>query len=52
MGAENNMIQKIFLYNGVSIMSQGMLWGNLIGLTFFLHKNIWDGFDWILLPIM
>jgi lipoprotein-releasing system permease protein len=39
MGAENNMIQKIFLYNGVSIMSQGMLWGNLIGLTFFFTQK-------------
>lgn len=39
MGAENNMIQKIFLYNGLSIMSQGMLWGNLIGLTFFFTQK-------------
>ena len=34
MGAGNRLIQKIFLYNGVAIMSEGLLWGNLIGFPF------------------
>jgi len=39
LGASNNMIQKIFLYNGVAIMSQGLLWGNLVGVLFFLTQK-------------
>lgn len=39
LGVNNNMIQKIFLYNGVAIMSQGLLWGNLVGVLFFLTQK-------------
>ncbi|HOY94419.1 MAG TPA: FtsX-like permease family protein [Catalimonadaceae bacterium] len=32
MGADNGLIRKIFIRNGLKIMFQGMLWGNAIGL--------------------
>ena len=41
LGAGNRLIQKIFLYNGIAIMSQGLLWGNLIGVLFFLTQKYW-----------
>ena len=41
LGAGNRLIQKIFLYNGIAIMSQGLLWGNLMGVLFFLTQNYW-----------
>ena len=41
LGSRNQLIQKIFLYNGISIMSQGLLWGNLIGILFFLTQKYW-----------
>ena len=41
LGAGNRLIQKIFLYNGVAIMSQGLFWGNLIGVMFFLTQKYW-----------
>jgi lipoprotein-releasing system permease protein len=44
LGAGNLLIQKIFLYNGVTIMSQGLFWGNLIGVIFFLTQKY---FGWI-----
>ena len=44
LGARNSLIQKIFLFNGISIMSQGLLWGNLIGLLFFFTQKY---FGWI-----
>ncbi len=44
LGAGNLLIQKIFLFNGISIMSQGLFWGNLIGLLFFLTQKY---FGWI-----
>jgi len=39
LGARNKMIQKIFLYNGIAIMSQGLIWGNLVGVLFFLSQK-------------
>ena len=39
IGAGNRLIQKIFLYNGVAIMSEGLLWGNLIGFLFYFTQN-------------
>ena len=39
LGARNYMIQKIFLYNGIAIMSQGLIWGNLVGVLFFLSQK-------------
>jgi len=44
LGAGNLLIQKIFFYNGVTIMSQGLFWGNLIGVIFFLTQKY---FGWI-----
>ncbi len=41
LGAGNRLIQKIFLYNGIAIMSQGLLWGNLMGVLFFLTQKYW-----------
>jgi len=35
LGATHSMIQKIFLYNGVAIMSRGLFFGNLIGFMIF-----------------
>ena len=44
IGFQNNTIRKIFLFNGLVIMSRGLLFGNLIGLGFyFVQKN----FGWI-----
>ena len=39
IGAKNTMIQKIFLYNGVFIMSKGLFFGNLIGLGFYFSQK-------------
>lgn len=44
VGAKNILIQKIFLYNGVVIMSKGLLFGNLIGLGFYFSQSF---FGWI-----
>jgi lipoprotein-releasing system permease protein len=33
LGAENKSIRKIFLYYGGFLISRGMLWGNIIGIT-------------------
>ena len=41
LGAGNALIQKIFLYNGVAIMSKGLLFGNLIGLGFYFSQKYW-----------
>lgn len=41
LGAGNSMIQKIFLYNGVGIMTHGLVWGNLVGLLFFFTQKFW-----------
>ena len=41
LGAGNRLIQKIFLYNGIAIMSEGLLWGNLMGVLFFLTQKYW-----------
>ena len=40
IGAKNNMIQKIFLYNGVVIISKGLIFGNLIGLGFYFSQKL------------
>ena len=41
IGAGNRLIQKIFLYNGVTIMGQGLLWGNFIGIGFYFIQKYW-----------
>ena len=39
LGARNKLIQKIFLFNGIVIMSRGLLWGNFIGLLFYFSQR-------------
>ncbi len=40
MGANNWSIRKIFLYQGAFLIGKGMIWGNVIGLTFcFLQSK-------------
>jgi lipoprotein-releasing system permease protein len=40
MGANNWSIRKIFLYQGAFLIGKGMIWGNIIGLTFcFLQSQ-------------
>ena len=39
LGARNSLIQKIFLYNGVVIMTRGLIFGNLIGLVFYFAQK-------------
>ena len=34
LGARNGQIQRIFLWGGLKLIGQGMLWGNLIGIGF------------------
>ena len=46
LGANNFLIQKIFLYNGTLIMAKGLFWGNLIGLGFYFSQYY---FGWITL---
>lgn len=38
LGARNKLIQRIFLFNGIVIMSRGLFWGNLIGLLFYFSQ--------------
>ena len=40
IGTSNIIIQKIFLYNGLVIMSKGLFFGNLIGLGFYFSQRI------------
>ena len=46
LGANNFLIQKIFLYNGTLIMAKGLFWGNIIGLGFYFSQYY---FGWITL---
>ena len=39
LGARNKLIQNIFLFNGIVIMSRGLLWGNFIGLLFYFSQR-------------
>ena len=41
LGAPRRMIQNIFLYNGIVIMSKGLLIGNILGLLFYLSQRQW-----------
>lgn len=46
LGATHTMIQRIFLYNGVAIMSRGLFFGNLIGFAVYFSQWQWG---WITL---
>ena len=39
IGANNGLIRKIFLYNGIVIMGYGLFWGNLFGLLFYFSQK-------------
>jgi lipoprotein-releasing system permease protein len=40
LGATNENIQKVFLYNAIYLIGKGLLWGNLIGLGIaFIQKQ-------------
>ena len=39
IGANNGLIRKIFLYNGMVIMGYGLFWGNLFGLLFYFSQK-------------
>ena len=40
MGANNNLIRKIFLYKGAEIITKGLLYGNIIFFTVvFIQKK-------------
>jgi len=38
LGATHFVIQKIFMYNGIIIMTKGLFFGNLIGLLFYFFQ--------------
>ncbi len=44
LGADNWMIRKIFLMFSTFLIGRGMLWGNLIGLTFCLVQSYFQVF--------
>ncbi|MGB1554719.1 MAG: ABC transporter permease [Flavobacteriaceae bacterium] len=44
LGATHTLIQKIFLYNGILIMTRGLLFGNLVGLFIYFSQQ---QFKWI-----
>lgn len=39
LGADNNMVRKVFLYNALHLILRGLLWGNLIGLGLLLIQR-------------
>ncbi len=46
LGANNRQIQKVFLWNAVYIILRGLIWGNVLGLSFLLGQSY---FGWIAL---
>ena len=44
IGSNNLLIQKVFIWNGISIIGYGLFWGNLIGLSFYFSQYY---FKWI-----
>lgn len=39
MGANNSSVQKIFLYNSVYLIGNGLLWGNIVGISIALIQQ-------------
>jgi len=39
VGAENALIRKIFIWNGLQLIIKGLFWGNLIGLGFCFFQS-------------
>ena len=46
VGASHRLIQSVFIYNGVAIMSRGLFFGNLIGFLVYYSQQHWG---WITL---
>lgn len=44
LGATNNSIQKVFLYNAAYLIGKGLLWGNLIGLSLAILQKYYGLF--------
>jgi lipoprotein-releasing system permease protein len=44
MGSPDWSIRKVFLYLSVFLTSRGMLWGNIIGISFVIIQNIFNIF--------
>ena len=41
LGAQNTLIQRVFLYNGLIIMAKGLFWGNVLGAIFYFSQKYW-----------
>ena len=39
LGASDKMIRSIFIYNGLRLVMRGLLWGNVIGVSFGLIQD-------------
>ena len=46
LGANNRQIQKVFLWNAVYIILRGLVWGNVLGLSFLVGQSY---YGWIAL---
>ncbi len=44
LGAKNNNIQKIFLYNAAYLIGKGLLWGNIIGIAVAIFQQYFGVF--------
>lgn len=42
MGATNNSIRKIFMYNATYIILKGLFWGNLIGISLLFAQHFFE----------
>lgn len=41
MGATNTFVKKVFLYQAVMLISQGLLWGNALSISLLCIQKIW-----------
>jgi lipoprotein-releasing system permease protein len=47
LGSRNSVIRKVFIYNAIYILTRGLLWGNLVGISLCLVQK-YTG--WVQLP--
>jgi lipoprotein-releasing system permease protein len=40
MGANNNSLRKIFLYQAAYIIGKGMIWGNIVGIAICFIQDL------------
>ncbi len=38
VGATNKLIRSVFIWNGIRLITKGLIWGNVIGLTFGISQ--------------